>query len=147
MFRNTLFNLRQSHRMVLGKWQTPNKSHLVSSTPQALGSTALHGGHFHCWTPPPMTTTYPHNHLKIQAMILPLRSKEMKVKGLVKSDTLEGTSLVVHWLRISLAMQGTQVQTLVRELKSHRPQSPRATTWESVYLSKRSHSLRVCAPQ
>ena len=30
-----------------------------------------------------------------------------------------GTSLVVQWLRISLAMKGTQVQSPVGELKSH----------------------------
>ena len=32
------------------------------------------------------------------------------------------TSLVVQWLRIRLAMQGTLVQSLVRELRSHTPQ-------------------------
>ena len=30
-----------------------------------------------------------------------------------------GTSLVVQWLRISLAVKGTQVQSLARELRSH----------------------------
>ena len=30
-----------------------------------------------------------------------------------------GTSLVVHWLRICLAMQGTWVQALVREIRYH----------------------------
>ena len=29
------------------------------------------------------------------------------------------TSLVVQWLRICLPMQGTQVQSLIQELKSH----------------------------
>ena len=33
-----------------------------------------------------------------------------------------GTSLVVQWLRIHLAMQGTKVQSLVEELRSHMPQ-------------------------
>ena len=33
------------------------------------------------------------------------------------------TSLVVQWLRILPAMQGTWVQFLVRELRSHTPQS------------------------
>ena len=33
-----------------------------------------------------------------------------------------GTSLVVQWLRIQLPMQGTWVQTLVRELGSQMPQ-------------------------
>ena len=33
------------------------------------------------------------------------------------------TSLVVQWLRIQLAIQGTQVQSLVRELMSHVLQS------------------------
>ena len=30
-----------------------------------------------------------------------------------------GTSLVIWWLRICLLMPGTQVQSLVRELRSH----------------------------
>ena len=30
-----------------------------------------------------------------------------------------GTSLVVRWLRIHLSMQGSQVGSLVRELRSH----------------------------
>ena len=30
-----------------------------------------------------------------------------------------GTSLVVQWLRISLAVKRTQVQSLARELRSH----------------------------
>ena len=34
-----------------------------------------------------------------------------------------GTSLVVQWLRISFAMKGTQVQSLVGELRSHMPQN------------------------
>ena len=33
-----------------------------------------------------------------------------------------GTYLVVQWLRIHLAMQGTPVQSLVGELRSHIPQ-------------------------
>ena len=33
-------------------------------------------------------------------------------------NDIRGTSLVVQWLRICLAMQGTQVQFLVTELKS-----------------------------
>ena len=32
-----------------------------------------------------------------------------------------GTSLVVQWLRIHLAMQGLEVQSLVEELRSHKP--------------------------
>ena len=32
------------------------------------------------------------------------------------------TSLVIQWLRISLAIQGMQVWSLVRELRSHIPQ-------------------------
>ena len=37
------------------------------------------------------------------------------------------TSLVVQWLRILLAVQGTQVRSLVGELRSHM-QHPRVTT-------------------
>ena len=39
--------------------------------------------------------------------------QELKVNG----------TLVVQWLRIRLAMQGTQVQSLVREVRPHVPQS------------------------
>ena len=39
-----------------------------------------------------------------------------------------GTSLVVQWLRICLAMQGTQVQSLVREPRSPVPWSNEACT-------------------
>ena len=33
-----------------------------------------------------------------------------------------GTSLVVHWLRLKLPKQGSQVQSLVGELSSHMSQ-------------------------
>jgi len=36
---------------------------------------------------------------------------------------ISGTSLMVQWLRIHLAMLGTRNQSLVRELKSHMLQS------------------------
>ena len=36
---------------------------------------------------------------------------------------LRGTSLVVQWLRTCLQMQGTGVQFLVQELRSHMPYS------------------------
>ena len=36
-----------------------------------------------------------------------------------KEKELPGTSLVLQWLRICLPMQGTQVQTLVGNLRSH----------------------------
>ena len=40
----------------------------------------------------------------------------------IAKDTKIGkTSLVVQWLRIGLAMLGTPVQSLVRELRSHMP--------------------------
>ena len=35
------------------------------------------------------------------------------------SESSEGTSLVVQWLRIHLSMQGTQAQSLVQELRRH----------------------------
>ena len=63
-------------------------------------------------------------------------------------DGHSGTSLVVQGLRMCLAMQGTQVQSLVGELRSHMPRStyawalqletPCATTRESVYSKERS---------
>ena len=42
-----------------------------------------------------------------------------KTANIKKTDI--GTSRVVQWLRIHLPIQGTQVQTLVGELRSHRP--------------------------
>ena len=52
-----------------------------------------------------------------------------------------GTSLVVHWLSICLAMQATQVWSLVRKLRSHmlRSNKPHATTRESLCCNKSSH--------
>ena len=44
-----------------------------------------------------------------------------------------GTSLVVQWLRICVAMQGRQILFLVRELRSHMPReqlNPSATITE-----------------
>jgi len=35
----------------------------------------------------------------------------------------DGASLVVQWLKIHLAMQGTQVQSLIGDLTSYMPQS------------------------
>ena len=43
-----------------------------------------------------------------------------KKKDQVKENN-GGTSLVVQWLRIHRPMQGTRVQTLVRERRSHVP--------------------------
>ena len=40
---------------------------------------------------------------------------------LIQSDINVGTALVIQWLRIRLAIQGTWVWSLVRELRSHRP--------------------------
>ena len=42
--------------------------------------------------------------------------------NLIKIKIRTGTSLVVQWLRIHLPMQGTQVWSLVWELRSHMPQ-------------------------
>ena len=41
---------------------------------------------------------------------------------MVKKGANSGTSLVVQWLRILLAMQETWVQSLDGELRSHMPQ-------------------------
>ena len=40
--------------------------------------------------------------------------------SLIRKCTV-GTSLVVQWLRICLSMQGTQIRSLVRKLRSHMP--------------------------
>ena len=42
---------------------------------------------------------------------------------LMSKDPLPATSLVVQWLRSHLAVQGTQVRSLIGELRSHMTQS------------------------
>ena len=41
----------------------------------------------------------------------------------LKIQSCQGSSLVVEWLRFQHTMQGKQVQSLERELRSHMPQS------------------------
>ena len=53
-----------------------------------------------------------------------------------------GTSLVVQWLRIHLAMQGTQVRSPVGKLRSHMPSSKQACVPQ---LESAGHNQRVCA--
>ena len=47
-------------------------------------------------------------------------SNHMHMRAHKRNSSL-GTSLVVQWWRIRLPMQGTPVQSLVRELRSHMP--------------------------
>ena len=54
-----------------------------------------------------------------------------------------GTSLVVQWLRICLAMQGTRVQSLVGELRSHILQNKEAPA--SQLLSLRTTAKSQCS--
>ena len=56
-----------------------------------------------------------------------------------------GTSLVVQWLKIHFSMQGTQVQSLVKKLRSHIPAkqlSRRTATTEPSSHNERSHPAR-----
>ena len=52
-------------------------------------------------------------------MVESLTCKTAKVPAFLDLKTDEGTSLVVQWLRIRLAVQGLQVQSLVWERQSH----------------------------
>ena len=52
--------------------------------------------------------------ISLEDMMLSKRNQSEK-------DKYCGTSLVVHWLRIYFPTQGMWVQSLVRELRSHRP--------------------------
>ena len=45
-----------------------------------------------------------------------------------KNECSDGTSQVVQRLRLHLSVQRTQVQTLVRELRSHMPWGPKTKT-------------------
>ena len=44
---------------------------------------------------------------------------ESRTQRIQTKSVITGTSLVVQWLKIRLPMQGTQVQSLVGELRSH----------------------------
>ena len=39
----------------------------------------------------------------------------------LKISIILGTSLVIQWLRTHLPMHGVQVESLIRELRSHMP--------------------------
>ena len=73
-----------------------------------------------------------------------MSSTGLGTKGSIKNT--DGTSLVVQWLRIHLPIQGTQVRSLVQELRSHMPQYnwapesqlPSPAHLEPVLLNKRS---------
>ena len=52
---------------------------------------------------------------------------------------------MVQWLRIYLAMQGTQVRTLDRELRSHMLQ--RKQQLSPLTPKPMRHTMRVCAQQ
>ena len=54
-----------------------------------------------------------------------------------------GISLVAQWLRIHPAMQGTWVQPLVGELRSHRPQNNEAQLPQLLNCEPKSHNYRV----
>ena len=47
-----------------------------------------------------------------------------------------GTSLVVQWLRLHFPIQGVQVQSLVGELRSHKPLGQKAKTKQKQYYNK-----------
>ena len=51
-----------------------------------------------------------------------------------------GTSLMVQWLRIYLAMQCNQVRSLVRELRSHVLQSNQAPVPQLLSLEPTNHN-------
>ena len=53
------------------------------------------------------------------------------------------TSLVVHWLKIHFPMQGTWVQSLVGELRSHMPLSPHTAASEHLCCNERAHVLKL----
>ena len=81
-------------------------------------------------------------HISIAQLIHRLKGRKPSLK--IKTRT----SLMIQWLRIHLAMQGRWVWSLVRELRSHIPQSNRAcaprllsphtTTKESMSCKERS---------
>ena len=58
-----------------------------------------------------------------------------------------GVSLLIQWLRTSLAMQVTWVCSLVGELRSHMMLSLSAQTRESVCCFERSHVTQGAAAQ
>ena len=64
------------------------------------------------------------------------------------SKSMRRASLVVQWLRIRLAMQGIQVQSLVWESKSHMPRStssPRCNYWAPMLWSPQATARKHCS--
>ena len=65
--------------------------------------------------------------------LLSKHSKELLHKFLIKKQK-PGACLVVQWLRLCLPMQGTQFQSLVRELRTH-------LVWRN-----KAHTLQLLSP-
>ena len=63
------------------------------------------------------------NTCKPMAVSFQCMTKFTTNKKKIKKKSTNGSSLVIQWLRIRLAMQRTGVQSLVRELRSHMPWS------------------------
>ena len=60
--------------------------------------------------------------LVFEATIQSVAQRDKELENIKEFIVIEdGTSLVVQWLRIHLAMQGTLVQSLVGALRSHTP--------------------------
>ena len=64
-----------------------------------------------------------------------------EIEAIINSDS--GASLVAQWLRIYLPMQGTWIQSLVRELRYHMPRGNKAHTLQ---IKKPVHSNEDPAP-
>ena len=64
-----------------------------------------------------------------------------EIEAIINSDS--GASLVAQWLRIYLPMQGTWIQSLVRELRYHMPWGNKA---HMLQLKKPMHSNEDPAP-
>ena len=61
---------------------------------------------------------------------------------------VNGTSLVAQWLRIHLPMQGTRVQSLVREDPTCRGETkPVHQNYWAYALEPASHNYWACVPQ
>ena len=62
----------------------------------------------------------------------------MCVNFTITKSMYVGTSLMVQWLRFHPPMQGVQVQSLVRKLRSHMPWDQKTKTWNRSNIVRNS---------
>ena len=92
----------------------------ASSTPPVVRADPVPGGATHSSTPlriPVLTSVPCHLVFHFPSLLTAVSPKEKAAESLIRGTL--GTALVVQWLSVRLPMQESQVQSPVRELRSH----------------------------